>query len=965
MRGKIFTSCRVVLPALILGFMIFEVFGGNMTPAGYPEKGRFLPEVMVVETREPESVAPGLVLESLTVWTVEGPICLHLLHAAPGGAGLLFKKSPEKPGAIPPGAHAAQVELSFSKAVKVPSAGLAFSQNALPAIGDFSADSENETGPFPVLLSKGAIAAGLQDEKGWGAGAPETLCAMGTTAKGAMIIIFADGTRPLESVGMNPAQMAEYCLYAGCTDAILISRGDSAEMSARLPGETGPVSLSGRFEQDETADSAHIAVYDITPPGKTADILIEPESLIMAAGDRVTFSVRPVDEQGRHLPGMETRVTPSPADLVAIEGLICAAGDRAGEGRIVFETGGFRKTIPVRVITGPAAIRIDREALALLQGEEAVLNLTGVTRDGREYEIPPDSVKWEVPPGCGEFVSPGTFRAGSGEGSGRLTARVIEAEASIPIVVGSVKSQIADFRGLSGWRVTTSPPQVLGSYDYTIAAEDGAGGAALINYNFSGVTRPAEIMALKNFPMPGVPRRLFFRIYAVHSDQTLSGIYSDSLGRDHRIRIAQTTSRRAWINHEVELPEGTAYPIIWRGFVIRDAKPSGKGSGSIQIQDIQGMYAPAVFESGGDCISGDFPPWLVQDLRPAYNGKPDLRLIVFGNAAASNNDPEGPGSVIINKIVESADSRNAGLVVSTGNLTSEGNAISLAFVKNKLDRLRCAWHTTIGRGEILNDTAVLNYPKIMKPTHAALDMGNISLFFLDNTAGGFRASDALQRPSERQWPWLLKEIGKSGADVFLFFCHYSPVFDTKGQEGMNIQETRTLHKLMKSLRDRGKKVMVFSGDRPGLRIRVREGIPYIMTGGAGADLDSEAASGGFYNYLEINIQGERVYFSARPVVTRLAMKRHPVKNRVGSGEELAFTGSGLWIDPPQRSGGKRLVFPLVPAMSYGWRVEGQGVGEIESRDGVFRALGPGTASIHLDTGDFSIVEGVTVLRPGD
>jgi 3',5'-cyclic AMP phosphodiesterase CpdA len=108
-----------------------------------------------------------------------------------------------------------------------------------------------------------------------------------------------------------------------------------------------------------------------------------------------------------------------------------------------------------------------------------------------------------------------------------------------------------------------------------------------------------------------------------------------------------------------------------------------------------------------------------------------------------------------------------------------------------------------------------------------------------------------------QFAWLKKDLAANQkAHIFVFM--HRPVFDpSEIYEGYVMSGREVVEELM-ALFKKYKVGYVFAGHIHGFSRTDREGVRYIVTGGAGSKLHLPRELGGFYNYIHVTVDGNRV-----------------------------------------------------------------------------------------------------------
>lgn len=166
-----------------------------------------------------------------------------------------------------------------------------------------------------------------------------------------------------------------------------------------------------------------------------------------------------------------------------------------------------------------------------------------------------------------------------------------------------------------------------------------------------------------------------------------------------------------------------------------------------------------------------------------------------------------------------------------------------------------------GNHEFTLDPALLPvYRKRMGDLYGSFDYGNSHFVQLNSCAveadGSIRSGDL----DTAQWDWLEQDLAAhaSAANTFVFLHHFpfGPVDDDpKLDSGLASGEVRDrLHKLFVKYHVR----TVYAGHNHRYYRTVKDGVEYVISGGAGAPLDASPVEGGFLHYLLVHVDGTKV-----------------------------------------------------------------------------------------------------------
>ncbi len=141
------------------------------------------------------------------------------------------------------------------------------------------------------------------------------------------------------------------------------------------------------------------------------------------------------------------------------------------------------------------------------------------------------------------------------------------------------------------------------------------------------------------------------------------------------------------------------------------------------------------------------------------------------------------------------------------------------------------------------------YEKAFGPRHYWLKLGKIFLVMAD--------SNALRAEPENEIGWLKNILlRKESGEMGLNFMHVPPL-DPRGGETHHCL-SRRLAKNLASLLKKGGIMHIYSGHIHGYWSGTFEGIPYTITGGGGAWLNSRNPAHGFYHFLKIKVCGNKI-----------------------------------------------------------------------------------------------------------
>lgn len=128
--------------------------------------------------------------------------------------------------------------------------------------------------------------------------------------------------------------------------------------------------------------------------------------------------------------------------------------------------------------------------------------------------------------------------------------------------------------------------------------------------------------------------------------------------------------------------------------------------------------------------------------------------------------------------------------------------------------------------------------------HYSFDRGAVHFSLADSHNGGISASELA---------WLREDLGRTTQPVKMVFLHHPP-FDPDGTDHIMAYGNE---KFMELMVEQGVDY-VFAGHIHAYAQQERDGVVYLITGGAGAPLYRTGHPQAFYHYLRVTVRGEEV-----------------------------------------------------------------------------------------------------------
>ncbi|MDD5383181.1 MAG: metallophosphoesterase [Candidatus Margulisbacteria bacterium] len=222
--------------------------------------------------------------------------------------------------------------------------------------------------------------------------------------------------------------------------------------------------------------------------------------------------------------------------------------------------------------------------------------------------------------------------------------------------------------------------------------------------------------------------------------------------------------------------------------------------------------------------------------------RPDsFSFVVFG-------DNHGSNQVFIDLIGKLDREGRDDLAVNTGDMVNSGRPGDYQKYLELIKKLKLKVYQVPGNHDVAFG-GDRYFAKYFGPFYYSFDHKNSHFIVLNNAfQGSFTA---------RQFAWLKNDLAKTDKENIFVFMH-RPTFDPSEIFDDYVMSGReTVNKLME-LFQKYKVDYVFAGHIHGYARAERDGVVYIVSGGAGGPLHLLREFGGFYNYVRITVDGNKI-----------------------------------------------------------------------------------------------------------
>jgi hypothetical protein len=200
--------------------------------------------------------------------------------------------------------------------------------------------------------------------------------------------------------------------------------------------------------------------------------------------------------------------------------------------------------------------------------------------------------------------------------------------------------------------------------------------------------------------------------------------------------------------------------------------------------------------------------------------------------------------------------------IDVGDLVSDGERGQFRrFLDQVQENLAIPFVTATGNHDFNSNNGFDNYKNIFGPTYYSFQAGECSFIVLNaSTESGFDKT-------ERQW--LEDELNKAQEAKARFVFMHIPPFDPRGGTHLPEKDKKDVLELFR----RFKVTHLFTSHIHGYFSGVWEGVPYTITGGAGARLQGSDPQHFFHHYMRVHVSNGKVDLTVRRINAENAIVR--------------------------------------------------------------------------------------------
>lgn len=208
--------------------------------------------------------------------------------------------------------------------------------------------------------------------------------------------------------------------------------------------------------------------------------------------------------------------------------------------------------------------------------------------------------------------------------------------------------------------------------------------------------------------------------------------------------------------------------------------------------------------------------------------------------AVAGDSRDGPA--VFGEILRRVEADSLAFLVHTGDLVGSGTEDQFKAFRAQIGDLGIPFYPVPGNhdGEGGGLDAYLQYSGA-PAAHYSFDYGQAHLALVDSHTGSLGTEETA---------WLDADLAATQQPLKIVVLHHPP-FDPNGSSHIMARGNEEFMQLMER---RGVRY-VFAGHIHAYAAGERNGVTYVITGGAGAPLYATPATGGYYHYLRVRVRG--------------------------------------------------------------------------------------------------------------
>jgi 3',5'-cyclic AMP phosphodiesterase CpdA len=206
-------------------------------------------------------------------------------------------------------------------------------------------------------------------------------------------------------------------------------------------------------------------------------------------------------------------------------------------------------------------------------------------------------------------------------------------------------------------------------------------------------------------------------------------------------------------------------------------------------------------------------------------------------------DRQGNSEVFSQLIQKLNADKSLSFAVSNGDFAVNGRPATYSEYSRQLKKIKIPVYQVLGNHDAVGGGRS-RFKKYFGPAYYSFEKNGVLFVVLNNAFKGDFDTEQLA--------WLKKQLAGSGARYKFVFMH-RPVFDPGEIIKDNLMSGRAITEELQSLFEKYRVNYVFAGHIHSYARQEKNGVVYLVTGGAGGRLHLPPEFGGFYHYVKVTV----------------------------------------------------------------------------------------------------------------
>ncbi|MWC27201.1 stalk domain-containing protein [Paenibacillus sp. MMS18-CY102] len=463
-------------------------------------------------------------------------------------------------------------------------------------------------GGHTILVDNGKAATFSRDITGVSGSSAVYRTAVGYTKdEKKVLMITAEGTSTRN--GMSLKELQEAMVALGVWKGIDLDGGGSTTMVERPLGEftlkTAHPTTGGSYLRPVANG---IGVFSTAPKGKLEGLLPSGANTLFI-GQSADYSLKAYDNYYNPVDASSLKAQWKATGNIGMFSGASFSALKSGQGTIQVSASGVTGQLPINVIGADqiANMTIDASSGSLESGTQIKATVKIVTKDGLNYTVPSESIKWEFQ-GFSADANGNSFtinKVNNGAAVGYAIARYDGYPVMLTLTQGSSSAMWETFEKVA--------------YGITFESTDGASGGVQLTSGLSGKPSSTVLQLRYDFTkgigsgktlaayaalngtgrqVSGTPSGMELDAYGDNSFNWLRMEVKDNSGKLVYIDLAKSINWTGWKTLKVDFSSyGLAYPITIKRFYVANIaqdQDERNATGVIALDDITMLYPPSL-----------------------------------------------------------------------------------------------------------------------------------------------------------------------------------------------------------------------------------------------------------------------------------------------------------------------------------------------------------------------------------